>query len=254
MSTASRPLCACLCCAATALHSAGAQSGAHELHAELLLGTAWSLPTPLVVRLPGAEPVRIRARYSTRPWTDAPYYAYRAGGGTLTAAGVPEGAEAELVHHKLYLENPRPPVEQLEVSHGYNLATVDAVRPAGRLALRFGAGVVIAHAEGSVGGERVGGTRRTFLGGGYHVAGLTAQLAVGRAYPLGRGRTVLYATPEAKLTASLARVPVGDAGGSALVPNVALHALGGLGIRREGRRAATLPETTKARSVSGPVW
>lgn len=209
---------------------AGAQPPAHELHAEFLVGTAWSLPTPLVVRLPGAAPVRIRARYATRPLADAPYYAYRAGGGPAPARGV----EGELVHHKLYLRHASPPVEHFEVTHGYNLLTANALRPAGRLTVRLGVGLVIAHPEGRVAGQRVGGSRRTLLGGGYHLAGVTTQLAVGRAYPLGRGRTALYAVPEAKLTASLARVPLGDAGGTILVPNVALHALAGLGVRHVG--------------------
>jgi hypothetical protein len=208
-----------------------ARDEAREVHAEFLLGAAWSLPTPLVVRLPGRPPVRLRARWSTRPWRDAPYYAYRAGAGTLAARGSPAGAEAELLHHKLYLENPRPPVEHFEVTHGYNLATASAVRPAGRFTVRLGLGLVVAHAEGRVGGERVGGTRRTALGRGYHLAGLTAHVGVGRVYPLARGRTLLYAAPEARVTASLARVPVGDAGGRALVPNVAVHGLAGLGVR-----------------------
>jgi len=206
-----------------------AAQGASSAHAEILLGTAWSLPTPLVVELPGRAPVRLRARYATRPWSDAPYYAYRAGGGRAGGCRTPAGYEGELLHHKLYLQNPAPPVEHFEVTHGYNLAAASALRPAGRLALRVGLAVVIAHAEGSVAGQRVGGSRRTFLGGGYHLAGLAAQLAVGRRYPLGRGRTLLYALPEAKLTAALARVPVGD-GGAALVPNVAAHLLAGLGV------------------------
>ena len=201
---------------------AAAQARPADLHAELLLGGAWNVPTPLVIRLPDGTTVRRRARWSTRPWADAPYYAYRAGG----------AFEGELLHHKLYLENPRPPIEHLEVTHGYNLVTANAVRPARRLAVRLGIGLVVAHAEGTIAGERVGGTRRTRLGGGYHLAGVTAQAAVGRAYPLARGRTVPYTVPEAKLTASLARVPVGDRGGSALVPNVALHALAGVGVRR----------------------
>jgi hypothetical protein len=209
---------------------ASAQRAPREVHAEFLLGTAWSLPTPLVVRLPGRAPLRLRAHYATRPWSDAPYYAYRAGGGAAAASG----GEAELLHHKLYLESPPPPVEHFEVTHGYNLLTLDAVRPAGPLALRVGGGLVIAHAEGSIAGMRIGGTRRTWLGGGYHVAGVTAQLAVGRDVALGRGRTFLYAAPEVKLTASVARVPLGDDGGSVVVPNVAVHALAGLGVRRVG--------------------
>jgi len=206
-------------------------------HAEFLLGAAWSLPMPLVIRLPGRPPVRLRARYATRPWADAPYYAYRAGGGRAPGCATPPaGAEGELLHHKLYLQNPAPPIEHFEVTHGYNLAMIGAVRPAGRVAVRVGVGVVIAHAEGRVAGEHVGGSRRTALGGGYHLAGLTAQLAVGRRYTLARGRTAaLYAVPEVKLTGAIARVPVGDAGGTALVPNVAAHALAGLGVCRSWR-------------------
>jgi hypothetical protein len=216
---------------ARAARTSAAQRGAREVHAEFLLGTAWSLPTPLVIRRPAAATVRHTARYATRPWADAPYYAYRLGLGTRTARGALAGFEGELVHHKLYLENPRPPVEHFEVTHGYNLVSASAVRPAGRLTVRFGIGLVVAHAEGRIGGARVGGTRRTVLGGGYHLAGATTQLALGRAYPFGRGATSAYAVPEVKLTASLARIPLGDDGGAITVPNVAVHALVGLGAR-----------------------
>ena len=198
----------------------------HELSAELFAGTAWSLRTPLTVRLPGDAPTTQRARYSTRPFADAPYYAYRVGYGSPARA-----VEAELVHHKLYLENPAPPIERFEVTHGYNLATANVRAPAGRYQLRVGVGFVVAHAEGRIAGRAVGGERRTLLGGGYHIAGATLQLAVGRRYPFGRGAVAAYAMPELKLTASTARVPIGG-GGSVSVPNVALHLLGGLGVRR----------------------
>ncbi len=196
-----------------------------EVAVELFAGTAWSAPTRLTVRLPGAEAAAFRARYSTRPFADAPYYAYRVGYGTPA-----RGVEAELVHHKLYLDNPRPPVEAFEVTHGYNLATANVRAPAGRYQLRLGVGVVVAHPEGRVAGRAVG-PRRSWLGGGYHVAGATAQLGLGRRYPFGRGATAAFAAPELKLTASAARVPLAG-GGSALVPNVAVHALAGLGVRR----------------------
>jgi hypothetical protein len=198
-----------------------------EAAAEFFLGTAWSLPLPLVVRLPD-ERIVLRPRWSTRPFADAPYYAYRAGGGEGGHA-----IEAELLHHKLYLENPRPPVERLEVTHGYNLPLANAAMPARGLTVRVGLGLVVAHAEGRIAGRTVGraaGGRRTFLGGGYHIAGIATQLAVGRRYPLGRGDVALTAAPEVKLTAAWARVPLED--GSLLVPNVAVHALGGVGVRR----------------------
>jgi hypothetical protein len=63
----------------------------------------------------------------------------------------------------------------------------------------------------------------------YHIAGLTTQIAVGRRYPLQGGRTHVIASPEAKLTASWARIEVDSI--VIRVPNIALHALGGFGVR-----------------------
>lgn len=198
----------------------------HELTAEFFLGGAWSLPMPLVIRLPDERMV-LRARYATRPFADAPYYAYRAGVGRDGHA-----LEAELLHHKLYLERPPAPIEHFEVTHGYNLPMALAAVPARGWTVRVGLGLVVAHAEGRIAGRQVGratGRRRTWLGGGYHLAGLATQLAVGRRYALGRGDVAMTA-PEVKLTAAWARIPLED--GSLLVPNVALHALGGIGVRR----------------------
>jgi hypothetical protein len=204
---------------------AGAQeTRREEIAVEVQGGTAWSARTPLIVRRRGSAPVRIHARYRTRPLADAPYYAYR-----LSRGSPAHAVEAELVHHKLYLENPAPPIERFEVTHGYNLAMANVRAPAGRWQLRVGLGLVVAHAEGRITGATIG-RARTFLGGGYHIAGATTQLALGRRYPLGRGATTAFVAPEVKLTASMARIPLDV--GSVLVPNVAAHALAGLGVQR----------------------
>lgn len=209
-----------------------------ETHAELMLGTAWSLPAALIIRLGDSVPLSVRARYATRPLSDAPYYAVRVGGGRVGASrpAAPTGYEGELLHHKLYLSNPVPPVERFEISHGYNLAMASALRAADNLTIRVGLGLVVAHPEGRIAGHRVGGSRRTFLGGGYHIAGLALHVGVGRRYPLARGNTAPYAAAEVKLTAAVARVRVGDAGGSAVVPNVAVHGLAGVGVYRATQR------------------
>ena len=180
---------------------------------------------PLTIRQSGQEDIRLRARYSTRPLEGAPYYAYRFGRWADGGAW-----EAELVHHKLYLENPPPEVQHFETSHGYNLATVNHATHSGGLIIRFGLGLVIAHPEGRVRGRSIG-TVRSVLGGGYHIAGITAQLTAGRRFGLAGD---IFAAPEAKLTASWAQVPLAG-GGYALVPNAALHALAGLGYGRAAR-------------------
>jgi hypothetical protein len=191
--------------------------------AEAFTGSAWHLPIPLVVDLP-EEHARLRARYNTRPFADAPYYSYRLGHTWTSGRAV----EVEMLHHKLYLENPRPPVERFEVTHGYNLPTVNVVWPASGWQLRFGLGLVVAHPEGRIAGRAVSGGR-TLLGGGYHIAGVTAQVAFGRRYVLWGSRVAMTAAPEVKLTASWARIPLQR--GHLSVPDVSLHALGGLGVR-----------------------
>ncbi len=190
--------------------------------AEVFAGTAWSLPTPLLIRQQGEPDLRLRARYATRPWSGAPYYAYRFGRWSDATAW-----EAELVHHKLYLENPPPEVQHFEISHGYNLVTANrATTTDGGTIVRLGVGVVVAHPEGRIRNRPVGPVR-SLLGGGYHISGWTAQLSVGRRVPLSQG---LFVAPEAKVTASYARVPLQE--GWAVVPNVAVHALAGLGYTR----------------------
>jgi hypothetical protein len=204
---------------------AGAQSELERWSVEVFAGTAWSLPTPLVVRQRGEPDLRLRARWETRPWRDSPYYAYRFGRRDRGGAW-----EAELLHHKLYLANPPAEVQRLEVTHGYNLVTANrVVRPLeeDQFLYRVGVGLVVAHPEGRVRGRELRPVR-SLLGGGYHVAGGTFHLSAGRRVALGGGGAFL--APEAKLTASWARAPAGDVW--LTVPNVAVHALAGLGYAR----------------------
>jgi hypothetical protein len=200
-----------------------AQCDREQLSAELLTGGAWNVPTPLVVHHAG-ERSSFTAHYATRPFQDAPYYSYR-----VERTSVGRGVSLEMLHHKLYLANPRPPVDRLEISHGFNQVIMSVLAPARGWSWRFGIGVVVAHPEGEIGGVPVG-PLRTFLGGGYHVAGVTTQVAVGRRYALGKGAVAMTVSPEARVTAALARVRT--ASGSLVVPNVALHGLGGAGVRR----------------------
>ncbi|HEX8244005.1 MAG TPA: hypothetical protein VF541_10930 [Longimicrobium sp.] len=176
-------------------------------------GTALSLRTPLTIRQRGQADVRLTARWSTRPLRDAPYYAYRVERWSGDTAW-----SLELLHHKLYLENPPPEVGHFEVSHGYNLLTLSRVWARGAWDVRAGAGAVVAHAESKVRGRE--------HASGYRLSGAAAQLGLGRRLPLGRHLSVVA---EGKATGAWARVPVAD--GSAEVPNAAVHALVGAGWR-----------------------
>src|SRR4051794_32916143 len=96
--------------------------GIQEIDAVLQLGGAWSVPLPLTVIVDGARTV-YTAHYSTRPFQDAPYYSYR-----LASASEGHALELEMLHHKVYPENPRAPVESFQVSHGYNQAMVNVAQ------------------------------------------------------------------------------------------------------------------------------
>jgi hypothetical protein len=195
------------------------ETRAQGLTAEFFGGTAWSLPSTLRIEQPGEETIRFRARYRTRPWHGSPYYSYRLGYKQWSA---------ELVHHKLYLQNPPPEIQHFEVSHGYNMVMVNRSLPWVEMSntFRVGIGLVIGHPEGRIREQAINPVR-SLLGGGYHISGLCLQVAAGP--PLGVAEHWFF-RPEAKLTAAWARMPLAG-GGTAVVPNIAVHTLFGFGYR-----------------------
>jgi hypothetical protein len=179
------------------------------------LGGAASLRTSLSIRQTGFETIRVRsADYDTKAFTDPVYYSIRAG--RWTGRG---GWELELIHHKLYLQNGPPEVVGLEISHGYNLVTVNRGWDLGPLLLRVGAGPVVAHVEGKVRG-------RSLDTGGYHWTGPVVQVGAEKRFPVGeRWRLGV----EGKISAARAVIPVN--GGELDAPNVAGHLLVSFGYR-----------------------
>ncbi len=190
-----------------------------RLTVELLGGTDYAVRTRVTVRQEGEETLHHDARWETRPFRDSPYYAVRLG---LWKNG--RAWELQLLHNKVYLVNPTPEIEKLEVTHGFNQLTLGRAWKVRGLVLRAGAGIVIAHAESIVRGRPFGGTGGVWEG--YEIAGPVVDL--GAAYSPSLS-SVLFATVEAKVTGAWTEVDV--AGGSATVPNLSLHALAGLGAR-----------------------
>ncbi|MCL5966442.1 MAG: hypothetical protein M1550_04405 [Deltaproteobacteria bacterium] len=188
---------------------------------QLLGGVPFSFTTPLKITQSGQSDIKGNARYKSKPFESPFYYAVRVG----TWQG-DRAWEVELVHNKLYLDNPPPEVQGFSITHGFNMLTVNRAWDRGALIYRLGAGVVVTHPENTVRGRKHpedGG----ILGGGYYISGPTAQAAVEKRFAVWRELTGAL---EGKVTASWARVPV--EGGHADVPNVAVHGLFGLGYGR----------------------
>lgn len=185
---------------------------------EIFAGNSWSAPSDLTIDQSGEEEISLRARWLTHPSQDAHYFAARVG-----LWSERRGWELQFLHHKLYLTNPTPEIESFEVSHGWNLLTIQRASHGRVLDWRVGAGAVIAHAEGIIRGRQVDEGNGLF-GHGYYVSGPAAVVGAGKTVTIWRG---LFATAEGQVTFSWARIPI--QGGHARTGNVAFHALLGLG-------------------------
>lgn len=186
--------------------------------AQVFLGVPLNFPAPVRIRQRGEPDLRFRGRFATYPFQPPWYW----GAGLFRRAGGSEWS-VELVHHKLYLQDPPPEVQAFSISHGFNLLLAGLGREVTPgVWVRGGAGVVIAHPESTVRGRALpqdGG----LLGGGYHLAGPALSAGIEGRVPLGdRARLALGA----RLAGGYAFVPV--AGGSARVPNLAVHATAGV--------------------------
>jgi hypothetical protein len=182
-------------------------------------GFASSLETPLSIEQDGFAELRIDdAQYENRPFEGSPYFmlriAYRRGAAAW---------ELQHLHHKIYLDNRPAEVERFDVTHGYNLFTLNRRWTRGGFGLRAGAGAVIAHPESTIRGLRFG-PRQGILGLDQYLTGPALVLGVSREWRLGNG---LFASPEVQFSAARARVPVRE--GEASASNLAFHFLIGLG-------------------------
>jgi len=191
---------------------------------ELFWGAQSNLPTPLIIKQEGEETIRVnQAEYESDAWTwfNSPYYAWRIG---LWENN--RGWEIELVHEKIILKNKPEDVQHFEISHGYNLITINRAWKSSKsyhLIWHIGAGIVLTHPETIV-RHKSKGFGASFPEG-FYISGLTAQIAVGKRIKVWPG---LFGILEAKFTASYAtHVPIAD--GYAEVPNAAIHGLFGMG-------------------------
>jgi hypothetical protein len=193
-----------------------------EWTVEAFQGGAHSLPTKLTIRQLGFPPINVNARYAVRPHDFPLYYAVR------VARWQGDRAWAvQLVHYKLILKEPPPEIQHFEITHGYNLLTLDrlwrvSVWRVPRALIGVGGGLVVAHPENQVRGRALdsGGIA------GYHLAGPTGAVLAGFDYRIG-DRWFLAA--EGRFSGSYARVPVDD--GHASVPDFGLHGHVGAGYR-----------------------
>jgi len=198
--------------------------GSAEYSFEVYFGSQYNIPTPLTIEVENKSIIKIdQAEYDPDAFTgfNSPYYSWRFGKWEKD-----NGLELELVHEKLILVNKPDNVQHFEISHGYNLITINRAWNKKWYIFRLGGGIVLAHAESEIFNESMGnrGIEKEWPLG-FSIAGPTAQVSIGskRFYLFHK----LFAVLETKFTASHAIVEVYD--GVAKVPNAAFHCLFGIG-------------------------
>jgi hypothetical protein len=191
-----------------------ADGRAVELSAEFFFGGALNASTGLRIEQEGQETLDFRAEWETQAFDQPLYWAARiAMNGVF---GESSGLELQLIHHKTYLGNMPPEVSQFEISHGFNILTCNYGYYALPVALRAGAGVVVAHTDAVVRGL----TDET----GYEITGPAFIAGAGRRIQLWKG---LFASFDLQFSAARAKVTIPE--GKAYTSNFSLHLMAGLG-------------------------
>lgn len=175
-------------------------------------------PFPLIIKQAGGETIRLWGRYDSAPLKRPYYYSVRFG--TENVAG---SWELEMNHLKVYLRNLPSEIGRFSISHGYNQLLVNRTGRTGRMNVKTGLGMVIAHPENMVRGMKLDEDRGLFRKG-YYISGPVIQAGVWKKVQL---LNSFYLLLESRVTAAYASVPVVN--GKAYVPVVAFHLQAGPG-------------------------
>ena len=195
---------------------------AQGLTIDLMLGSAYNLPTPLTIRQENYPDLKHTARYDTRPFGGyAPYYA-----GRLTFWRGDGGWEFEVIHHRLFLSNTTAEIQRFEIHFCYSYLLAGRAWRTHGFELHANGGVVMTNPANVVRGMPMNTSDAGAPDAGYDITGVGGSFAVSREFKL-VGRLSLIGT--AAVVAGTVSVPV--ATGSARAPNVGLHGQVGARLR-----------------------
>jgi hypothetical protein len=201
-----------------ALSIAGpAEVEAQTWRVQAAAGIAYNVPTTLSVVQAGEPEIRIRARFESRALDPPIHWIVR-----VERAAARTCWAVELMHHKLYLQDPPADIQHFEITHGFDVLSLQRGWVNGGTTVRLGIGAIMGHAENTVRGRKLdddGGFR------GYHFAGPGLQAAAGRRFELGRG---LHLFGEVRALGARVHVPVD--GGHADLWHLSGHVLAGVGL------------------------
>jgi hypothetical protein len=185
---------------------------------EGFLGSAANAPSTLTIEQVGQPSLSFTAHYATKPAEPWIYYAFR-----ISYWWGRWGGMAGIVHHKIYLENNPPEVQEFRVTNGYNLVGIGPGYLAGPWTLFGTVGPVLSNPASTVRGLSDTNNGGVFATDNY-LNGFNLQLGVNRRFYLFSWG---FVTTDLRVSAAWADMEI--ANGTADTPNYAVHLLVGLG-------------------------
>jgi hypothetical protein len=189
---------------------------------EIMGGDAYNFPIPLTVHQNGYPDINLTAQYDTKPYSAyAPYYAWQ-----MTFWDKDEGWEFGQVHHKMFLTDPPPEIQNFAIHYGYNYFLFGHAWKRSGLIFHLDTGPIITNPSNTVRGQVLETAGTGWFDQGYDFSGWGVQIAVSKNFYLNANGFVIA---EVGLMGGWAwTVPVSN--GSANVPNLSLHGRLGLGL------------------------
>ena len=197
-------------------------SMAQNLSLEFMTGSAYNLPSFLIVRQANQPDLTFSPHYDTNPFSGhAPYYAWR-----VSLWNGEESWEFEHLHHKLYLRDNPPEITDFAISHGYNYILLGHAWKRHGFLFHLDLGPIMTHPEAAVRGQTLDSEHGGLLNEGYYFSGIGFHTAIGKNIFISDN---FYAILELAFTAGWTwDVPM--PGGTADVPNTAIHGHLGMGL------------------------
>lgn len=182
-------------------------------------GSAYNFRTPLTISQDNYSDIKLKkAKYATRALAGPPYYEFH-----VIRWKEDRGWGLKITHHKLYLQNNPPDVQQFTITDGYNLITLVREWKIAGFIFHVGGGGVLTHPESTIRWQKFSETEGLF-GTGYHISGAVGEAAVEKRVFLTKHFLLSF---EGRFTGSFVKVPI--AHGHAHTSNLSLHGLGGIG-------------------------
>lgn len=182
-------------------------------------GNVYNIPTLLKINQANYPEIRHEAKFNTEGFTLPVYWNLRLGRWNDR-----KSIELELTHHKLYLTNTTQYIQKFNISHGFNILSVNRGFDLNNFTFRYGLGVAITHPESKIRNIEFGDSTNDF-DMGYFISGPVANVGIGKKINI---TNWLYFNAETKSTFAYNIIKIAD--GKAYLYNIALHLTFGFGL------------------------